>query len=188
MSKKKNKMSKFGRTEIDESLKSMGDIAKLTLLRLRAAFYVRGGYGDIKGTLSSNDTNMGGRMGNIEYFIHHKTNWYLVAMYSDIAGASYYNYEPEYFLTSNSKDRFGLNALLESIENKTLNIDVLVVDSISQLSRDIDSLREVCNKLINNQIIIFCLDTRDMIAMNDLVNQKLSEGSFDKGKFENEHI
>ena len=81
-----------------------------------------------------------------------------------------------------------MNALLESIENKTLNIDVLVVDSISQLSRDIDSLREVCNKLINNQIIIFCLDTRDMIAMNDLVNQKLSEGSFDKGKFENERI
>lgn len=187
MSKKKNKMSKFGRTEIDESLKSMGDIAKLTLLRLRVAIYIRGNSGDIKKSMIP-DTNMKKRIANIENFIRCKTNWQPIALYTDIDDITYYRYDKDCFYKPDFKNQLSLNALLESINNRTININVLVVDSISQISRDLESIQEVFDNLILNQVIIFCLDTRNVIAMNSLVHQRLAESSFELSGHEHKHI
>jgi len=179
MSKEKKAVNMFERTEVDESIKCLGDVAQLTLLRLRAAIYVRGIYGDVIGIRNRQNTNMGERIEANERFIHCKTNWQPIVMFSDIDGVSYYDYEPDYLELPSLKRQMGLNTLLKCIENRDIKIDVLVIDSLSQISRDVEIVKEVCNKLIENQVIVFCLNTKEIFAMNSLVKQKLLENPFD---------
>lgn len=179
MSKERKVEDMFKKTEVDESIRWMGDLAKVTLLQLKAGIYIRGDYGDVIKKWSEQNTNMGERIEANERFIHCKTNWQPIVMFSDIDGVSYYDYEPDYLELPSLKKQMGLNTLLKCIENRDIKIDVLVIDSLSQISRDVEIVKEVCNKLIENQVIVFCLNTKEIFAMNSLVKQKLLENPFD---------
>lgn len=179
VSKERKVEDMFKKTEVDESIRWMGDLAKVTLLQLKAGIYIRGDYGDVIKKWSEQNTNMGERIEANERFIHCKTNWQPIVMFSDIDGVSYYDYEPDYLELPSLKKQMGLNTLLKCIENRDIKIDVLVIDSLSQISRDVEIVKEVCNKLIENQVIVFCLNTKEIFAMNSLVKQKLLENPFD---------
>lgn len=181
MSKEKKVDVMFKRTEIDESLKCMGNLAQLTLCPLKAVIYVRGKYGDIvRSNRGLYGTNMGERITKLEDFIYGKTNWQLCFTFSDIDGITFYNHTPEYY-NSPLEGQISLSALLRDIDNG-LTFDVLVVDSITQISRDLEIFEEVCTKLIANQIVIFCLDTSQTVVFNDLVQQKISQNSISTNK------
>lgn len=178
VSKERKVEDMFKKTEVDESIRWMGDLAKVTLLQLKAGIYIRGDYGDVIKKWSEQNTHMGDRIETIKDFIYGKTNWRPVVMYSDINGITYDDYEPEYLELPSLRRQISLNALLRSIENNDIKIDVLIIDDLSQISRDIEIVKEVCNKLIANQVIVFCLNTKDVFAIESLVYQKMLADPF----------
>lgn len=173
MSKENVLKTMFERTLEDEIENCIGDGGRLTECPQRVAYYVRGRCSDVIGLSNDSNTNMGERIRRLEEFINTKTQWKLVARYTDIVNVTFKNFESNYEMTKPLSNQISLKTLLDDIQKNRVKIDMLVVDSITQISRDVQALNQVLEKLFLKQVIIFCLDSNEVFTLDGRILDSL---------------
>lgn len=107
------------------------------------------------------------RTERVQYYISNNTNWNLVASYADFTDVTANWYSDK----NTERDFLDLREELSELIDDTYErkFDVVVVNSISQISRDIRDVFRVLRLLRSNDVVIFCIDSESILTLDDRI-------------------
>lgn len=173
MSKEINVIGKLQK-QIKNGVKNcVGYGTELTKNSQNVVYYAKGRYYDVKG-LDSDESNLntnhlGDRINRIKNYINEKTCWNLMAGYADIVGVSFHNYQDVFGKRVILSNQVSLKSLLDDIQKNRIKVDIIVVENISQITRDIEELTVVLEKVFSKHIVIYCIDSENVITLDSRI-------------------
>lgn len=157
----------------------VSNVEALKCFPLRVASYVSGKYFGWsyfpEDEIQPQQEKLNKRIERLRNYIGNNTHWKLVASYVDFVDVADSMYKDK---TSNHDfldKREELRELLEDLQNEK-KFDVIVIDSLSQISRNFVEVYDVLRNLYHHRTVIFCVDTESIMTLDDrILTAKLPE-------------
>lgn len=160
-------------------LQYAGNCKALKDVPLRVASYVSGKYFAMsyfpEEEIQPQKKKLNERIEHLKNYIGNNTHWKLVASYVDFVDVSDNWYKDKTTNHDFLDTKEELSELLEDLQNEK-EFDVIVVNTLSQISRNFNDIYGVLRKLYFSQAVIFCIDTESIITLDDrIIKTKLPE-------------